>query len=81
MTAVGATLFSWYLASSRRLRVTTFAFLTIGTAVTTHYLLKRHYQNKMKNNVNSYASSIANKYSDIKYLKVNYTTSDKLAKI
>jgi hypothetical protein len=35
----------------------------------------------MTNNVNSYASSIANKYSDIKYLIINYTTSDKLAKI
>ncbi len=78
MTTVGATFFSWYLAYAMKFKITTFAFLTVSSAATTHYLLKRHYQNKMKNNVNNYASSIASNYPDIKYLKINYTT-DKLA--
>lgn len=81
MTAIGATLFSWYLSSAMRLKVTTFGLLTVGSALATNSLLKRYHQNKMKNNLNGYASSIANKYSDIKYLKVNYTTTDKIAKI
>jgi hypothetical protein len=81
MTTIGATIFSLYLSSAMRLKLTTFGLITIGSAVSTHYLLKKYYLNKMTNNVNSYASSIANKYSDIKYLIINYTTSDKLAKI
>jgi hypothetical protein len=80
-TSIGAALFSWYLSSAMKFKVTTFGLLTIGSALTTHFLFRKYYQNKMKNNLNGYASSIANKYSDIKYLKVNYTTTDKLAKI
>ena len=81
ITTLGATLFSWYLSSAMRLKMTTFGLLTIGSAATTHCLLKKYYHNKMKNNVNGYAGSIASKYPDIKYLKINYTTTDKLAKI
>ncbi len=81
VTTIGATLFSWYLSSAMRFKVTTFGLLTVGSAVTTHYLLGKYFQNKMNKKLNGYASSIANKYSDIKYLKVNYTTTDKLAKI
>ena len=80
LSAFGASLFSWTLAYRYHLKPSTFAILSLGSFGLTYFSINSKFKNQMKRNCNNYALTIAAKYPDIKYLKINYTESDKLDK-
>jgi hypothetical protein len=81
MTAMGATMLSWGLAYGYRFKFNSFLALTLGSFVATKCAISSFYSYRMKDNCNAFAKDVAKAYPEIKYLRINYTESDKLNKI
>lgn len=80
IVAIGATLSSWALAYRYRFKFGSFVALTVGTFALTQCSMGCYYNSLMRNNCNLFARRIASSYPSVKYLKVDYTESDKLNK-
>jgi hypothetical protein len=79
--AVGATLLSWALAYSYRMKFSSFVALTVGSFALTKMSLGCLANQRMQHNLNGFAKGVAKDYNDIKYLKIDYTDSTQINKI